>query len=304
MHSYPKETSEKFRGTGVALVTPFTSDLRIDREALIRLVNHVIDGGVEFLVSMGTTGESATLSAEERFALIDMTVEAAAGRVPVVAGFGGNNTAQIIAEIKKYNFKGVDGILSTSPYYNKPSQEGIYHHYRAIDAACPLPLIIYNVPGRTSSNIASETTVRLARDCDHVIGIKEASGNIVQCMEIIRDAPGNFLVLSGDDPETLPYLSIGMCGVISVVANAYPALFSEMVRQGLKNNFPQARQLHYKLLHFIRLLFREGSPAGIKCALRDMGICGDAMRPPLWPVSENLESAIAQAISDLGGNAS
>ena len=211
MHNYNYELLNKFKGTGVALVTPFHEDDSIDFVGLEKLIEHVISGGVEYLVSMGTTGESATLSEEERFSIIDFTIKIAKKRVPVVGGFGGNNTAEIIRSVKKYAShvsaeNNIDAILIASPYYNKPSQEGIYHHYIEIDKNSTLPIILYNVPGRTSSNMEAETTLRIVKDANHVIAIKEASGNFMQCMKIIRDAPANFLVISGDDPITLPFI--------------------------------------------------------------------------------------------------
>ena len=294
MHNYSNDILNKFTGTGVALVTPFHTDGSIDWQGLEKLIGHVIKGGVEYLVSMGTTGESATLSEEERFSVIDFTIKISNGRVPVVGGFGGNNTLEIIRSINKYCQKAdkIGAILIASPYYNKPSQEGIYQHYLAIDKISPLPIILYNVPGRTSSNVEAETTVRIANDAQHVIAIKEASGNFVQCMKIIRDAPDNFVVVSGDDPITLPFISMGMKGVISVVANVFPKDFSEMVRLCLQHDFNKANQLHYKLLEFTEFIFKEGSPAGVKAALKHLNICGDSLRLPLWNVSEGLEEKI------------
>lgn len=299
MHTYAKDILQKFTGTGVALVTPFQDDDTIDFVALKNVIEHVIKGGVEYVVSMGTTGESVTLSEVERFSIIDFTVKTAAGRVPVVAGFGGNNTQEIVSSIKRYSFAGVDGILINSPYYNKPSQEGICQHYLAIDAIAPLPIIIYNVPGRTSSNIEAETTLRLSRDSKHIIGIKEASGNFMQCMKIIRDAGENFLVISGDDPITLPFIATGMRGVISVVANAYPKQFSEMVRLCLQGEYNAALKPHLQLLEFTELIFKEGSPAGVKCAMKHLNVCGEKVRLPLWKVSDTLRDKIYAACNEL-----
>ncbi len=304
MQTYSTDSINKFRGTGVALVTPFMANGSIDFSGLEKLIEHVIGGGVEYLVSMGTTGESATLSEEERFSIIDFTVRIANKRVPVVGGFGGNNTAEIIRSIQKYQ-SGMDtnnsiaGILIASPYYNKPSQEGIYQHYMAIDRIAALPVILYNVPGRTSSNMEAETTLRIARDASHVIAIKEASGNFVQCMRILRDAPDNFLVISGDDPITLPFIAMGMQGVISVVGNAFPKQFSDMVRASMRNDFEAAKPLHYALLEFTELIFREGSPAGVKAALKHMHICDDNLRLPLWKVSDMLEGKIHAAVDSV-----
>ena len=297
MHKYSVSVTHKFRGTGVALVTPFNNDGSIDFTGLNKLINHVIDGGVEYLVAMGTTGESATLSEQERFEIIDFTLAASKGRVTVVGGFGGNNTMEIIHSIQRYKShcsgkKYIDAILIASPYYNKPSQEGIYQHYMAIDQVVEVPIILYNVPGRTSSNMEASTTVRLANDAKHVIAIKEASGNFVQCMRIIRDAPAGFLVISGDDPITLPFIAMGMQGVISVVGNAYPKDFSNMVRESLQHQFSTANPLHYKLLDFTELIFKEGSPAGVKYALKKLGVCGDKVRLPLWKISDGLEKQL------------
>ncbi len=298
MHNYNYKLLNKFKGTGVALVTPFHEDDTIDFGGLEKLIEHVISGGVEYLVSMGTTGESATLSEEERFSIIDFTLKIANKRVPVVGGFGGNNTAEIIRSVKKYTTdktadNNIDAILIASPYYNKPSQEGIYQHYLEIDKNVSLPIILYNVPGRTSSNMEVETTLRIVSDSQNVIAIKEASGNFMQCMKIIRDAPSNFLIISGDDPITLPFIALGMHGVISVVANALPKPFTEMVRLSLKQDFISANKLHYSLLQFTDLIFKEGSPAGVKSALKQLGVCGEKVRLPLWKVSPELDRKIA-----------
>lgn len=298
MHNYNYELLNKFKGTGVALVTPFHEDDTIDFGGLEKLIEHVISGGVEYLVSMGTTGESATLSEEERFSIIDFTIKIANKRVPVVGGFGGNNTAEIIRSVKKYTTgkttdNNINAILIASPYYNKPSQEGIYQHYLEIDKNVSLPIILYNVPGRTSSNMEAETTLRIVSDSQNVIAIKEASGNFMQCMKIIRDAPSNFLIISGDDPITLPFIALGMHGVISVVANALPKPFTEMVRLSLKQDFIAAKKLHYSLLNFTELIFKEGSPAGVKSALKQLGVCGEEVRLPLWKVSDGLAEKIA-----------
>ncbi|MFZ1825880.1 MAG: 4-hydroxy-tetrahydrodipicolinate synthase [Chitinophagales bacterium] len=299
MHSYSKDSISKFTGTGVALVTPFKTDGSIDWQGLEALIHHVIMGKVEFVVSMGTTGEAATLSEAERFSIIDFTVKTVNGKIPVVAGFGGNNTQALKESIGRYHFNGVDAILSASPYYNKPTQEGIYHHYMAIDSISPLPIILYNVPGRTSSNIEANTTLRIAKDAKHVIAIKEASGNFVQCMRIIQGADPDFLVVSGDDIFTMPMLAFGMHGVISVVANYAANDFSEMVRCGIKGDFITAQSLHYKLLDFMELIFKEGNPGGIKSALKHGGICGDSLRLPLWKVSDELDNKIQLAVAEI-----
>jgi len=301
MHNYNQNILNKFIGTGVALVTPFREDDSIDFSGLEKLIEHVISGGVEYLVSMGTTGESSTLSEEERFSILDFTVKIANKRVPVVGGFGGNNTAEIIRSIKKYTAgktseNNMDAILIASPYYNKPSQEGIYHHYIEIDKNASLPIILYNVPGRTSSNMEAETTLRITKDTNNVIAIKEASGNFMQCMKIIRDAPKQFLVISGDDPITLPFIATGMKGVISVVANVLPKPFTEMVRLSLNQDFIAANKLHLDLLNFTELIFKEGSPAGVKAALKQIGICGEKVRLPLFKVSDELQSKIGREL--------
>lgn len=290
---------KKFRGTGVALVTPFKTNKKIDFPALEKLINFVIQNKTDYLVSFGTTGESATLSKEEKKQVLEFTIEVAKKRVPIVTGFGGNNTKDVIEQIENYLFKGVDAILSVSPYYNKPTQEGIYQHYMAIDRISPLPIILYNVPGRTSSNITSETTLRLARDSKNIIGIKEASGNLFQCMQIVKHKPKDFLVISGEDMLTLPMISFGMDGVISVVANAFPKDFCEMVRQALEGNFQKASELHFKLLEITDLLFIEGNPGGVKAALEILGICKNKLRLPLWKVSENIYNKIKLAIKEM-----
>jgi 4-hydroxy-tetrahydrodipicolinate synthase len=290
----------KLRGTGVALVTPFTKSGDVDYPGLENLVNHCINGGVEYLVSLGTTGESVTLSAEEKLDVLNFTIEKAAKRVPIVAGFGGNNTNYIIRhEIEKFDFKGVDAILSVSPAYNKPTQEGIYQHYKAIASASPVPVLLYNVPGRTSSNMKAETTLRLAREVKNVIGIKEASGDFNQCMQIVKSRPENFLVISGDDNITLGLMAYGLDGVISVVGQAFPNTFSDMVRHCLQGDFVNARMLHYDLNDITDMLFAEGNPAGIKAALEILGICQKHVRLPLVDISAELYQKLNSAIEKL-----
>lgn len=281
-----------FTGTGVALVTPFKGGV-VDYDGLERLINHTIKGGVEFLVSLGTTGESVTLSEEEQQAVLDFTVKVTAGRVSIVAGFGGNNTAALIQKIEKYHFKGIDGILSASPAYNKPTQEGIYQHFMAIAAVAPCPIILYNVPGRTASNMTAETTLRLANASDKFVAIKEASGDLAQCMEIVNGAkPAHFSVLSGDDNLTLPMLACGMDGLVSVIANAYPQEYSDLVRAGLNGDFAKARTLHYSFMNLVDLLFVDGNPAGVKYALQQLGICGEELRLPLVPATEQTKKSM------------
>lgn len=286
----------KFKGTGVALVTPFQDNGKVDFKSLGKLVNHVIKGKVEYLVVLGTTGESVTLDKEEKAAVVKQVIEAAGKRVPVVLGLGGNNTYEILSQLEKQDFKGIDAILSVSPYYNKPSQRGIYQHYKAIAEASPVPVILYNVPGRTSSNMLADTTLQLAHDFKSIIGVKEASGNIEQCMKIIKNRPKDFLVISGDDALTLPIIACGGDGVISVVANAWPKDFSEMTRQSLEGNFQKARKLHYKLTDIIEQLFADGNPGGIKAALSLMKICPDNLRLPLVNVNPTVQEKLAQLV--------
>ncbi len=289
---------QKLRGTGVALVTPFTEKGEVNYKGLERLINHCIEGGVEYLVSLGTTGESVNLTKEEKLEVLNFTIEKNAGRVPVVAGFGGNSTHSLIKEIEQYHFKGVDAILSVSPYYNKPTQEGIYQHYKAVAAAAPRPVILYNVPGRTSSNMTAATTLRLA-EVPNIIGMKEASGDFNQCMQIVKNKPKDFLVISGDDNITLGLVAYGLDGVISVVGQAFPKIFTEMVRQSLKGDFEKARQLHYKLNDITDMLFAEGNPAGVKCALELLGVCESHLRLPLVGVSATLHAKMKSAIEKL-----
>lgn len=277
---------ERFRGTGVALVTPFKNG-EIDWEDLEKIIGHVIAGGVEFLVSLGTTGESVTLSDEEHRQILDFTIKINRGRVPLVAGiFGGNNTAALVEKIKDFNFEGIDALLSSNPSYSKPGQEGIFQHYMALAEASPRPIIIYNVPSRTASNMTAETTLRLANASDKFLGVKEASDDIYQITKIIKGKPKNFLVLSGDDFLSLPVIAAGGDGVISVIANTVPRPFTDMVRASLRNDMPAARQLNFKLLELYKLLFIEGNPVGVKAALELQGLCSREVRLPLVPMSE------------------
>lgn len=284
----------------MAIVTPFKNDSSIDFKAMGCVINHVIDGGVDYIVAMGTTGEASTLSKDERQALISYVVEAIDNRVPVVAGIGGNNTQQIINTIRELNLEGVDGILSVAPYYNKPSQQGLFQHFKAIATCSPIPVIIYNVPGRTCSNISSETCLKLAHECDNIIAIKEASGDLAHIMRIIKGKPDNFLVISGDDMLTLPIVAAGGAGVISVLANAYPAQCSELVNHLLKNNFKAAREIQFKFLEITELLFADGNPAGIKAFLSIMNLCSNNLRLPLVPVNRSVYSRIQKAIEEAG----
>lgn len=275
-----------FRGTGVALVTPFRQDQSVGFDALRRLVNHVIDQGVQYLVALGTTGETPTLTADEKKEVLSCIISSAEGRVPVVCGIGGNNTAEVLQQLKEYDLSQVAGILSVAPYYNKPSQEGMYQHFKAIATATDKPIILYNVPGRTSSNLLPQTALRLANEFAHVVAIKEASGNFAQCMELVQGAPAHFAVLSGDDNLVLPQIAIGMDGVISVAANCFTRDFTQMVQLALDGRFDAARELHYKLLPGMDLLFAEGNPAGVKYALEELGILYNNLRLPLVPLTE------------------
>lgn len=288
----------KLRGTGVALVTPFTKNGAIDFNGLEKVIDHSIKGGVEYVVTLGTTGESVNLDKQEKLDILNFTIEKTAGRVPVVAGFGGNSTHQVIKDMEQFHFKGVDAILSVSPYYNKPTQNGIIEHYKAIAAAAPRPVILYNVPGRTSSNMLASTTLRLA-EVPNIIGMKEASGDFNQCMQIAKNRPKDFLLVSGDDNITLGLLAYGLDGVISVVGQAFPKIFTEMVRQGLKGNFEEAKSLHYKLNDITDMLFAEGNPGGVKYALEVLGVCESHLRLPLVSISDDLKKRMKTAIDKL-----
>jgi 4-hydroxy-tetrahydrodipicolinate synthase len=283
---------EMFHGTGVAMVTPFDAQGQVDYAGLENLINYLIDGGVNYLVSLGTTGESATLNKEEKKKIWAFTAEKVNKRVNLVAGIGGNNTLEVVEAVKEFDATGYDAILSASPHYNKPIQEGIYQHYKAIAEAAPLPVILYNVPGRTGSNMTAETTVRLAHDFKNIIGIKEASGNFDQFNQIMRDKHESFLFISGDDPVTLPMMAMGAVGVISVVGNALPQQFSDMIRTCMTGDFKAAHKAHYQLIEFTRLMFADGSPGGVKTALKQLGVCGDTLRLPLVQVSEGIASKI------------
>ncbi len=276
----------KFYGTGVAIITPFLTDGQVDYDGLKNLINYLIDGGVDYLVSLGTTGESATLSSEEKKKVWQHTAQVVNGRIGLIAGIGGNNTYEVVEQVKAFNTAGYDAILSASPNYNKPTQEGIYQHYKAIAEVSPLPILLYNVPGRTGSNVSAETTVRLAKDFKNIIGTKEASGNFDQFNAIMRDKPEGFILISGDDPVTLPMMALGAVGVISVIGNALPKQLSAMVKTCLKGDFKAAQKMHLNLVEFTRLMFVEGSPAGVKIALQELGICGNAVRLPLVQVSD------------------
>jgi 4-hydroxy-tetrahydrodipicolinate synthase len=286
----------RLRGTGVALVTPFHKDGSIDFKAFKKLLERCIEGGVEYLVPLGTTGESATLSGDEKRAVTDFVVETVNKRVSVVLGLGGNNTREILNFLGEQDFHGIDAILSVSPYYNRPSQRGIVQHYKMIAGACPVPVILYNVPARTGSNMDAETTLLLAEEADNIIGIKEASGNLEKVMKIIKHKPKDFLVISGDDLLTLPILACGGDGVISVIANAFPKDFSEMVRFALIGNFERSRKLHYKLLEITHAIFVDGNPSGIKGLLSAMNVCTEHVRLPLTGVNKSAMSRLEALI--------
>mgnify|MGYP000968821841 FL=1 len=283
---------DKIKGTGVALVTPFNDDKSVDYNGLEDLLNHVIDGGIDYLVLMGTTGESVTLSKVEKVAVVDFCKKINNSRIPVVLGIGGNNTMQVVEDIKSANLDGIDAILSVSPAYNKPSQEGIYQHYKMISGNCPLPIIVYNVPGRTASNISAETTVRLANDFKNIVAVKEASGDMDQIMKIIKNKPSDFVVLSGDDGLTLPMIHMGAEGVISVIGQSYPKEYSDMVSFGLSGNQEIANQLHNKLYYFYVPLYAEGNPVGIKACLELLGICKSQVRLPLVEASDAIKNEL------------
>jgi 4-hydroxy-tetrahydrodipicolinate synthase len=283
---------QAFIGTGVALVTPFKKDFSVDVEALKRIVNYVIDGGVEYLVVLGTTAESATLTADEKELVIRTVKEANNGRLPLVLGVGGNNTMKVVEELKTRDFSGFSAVLSVSPYYNKPTQEGIYQHFKMVAEASPLPVILYNVPGRTASNMLPSTVLRLANDFKNVIAIKEAAGDIVQAMKLLQDKPKDFLVISGDDMITLPMVLAGGAGVISVIGEGFPKEFSEMVRLGLQRKVDEAYKLHYLLADSIDMIFEQGNPGGIKEVFKSLGLSENTVRLPLVNVNEDLANRL------------
>ena len=290
---------KKFKGTGVAIVTPFKNDSSIDFAALGRVINHVISGGVNYIVALGTTGESVTLTKDEKKAVITYVVETIDNKVPLVIGIGGNNTQEVINCIRHSDLSGVDAILSVAPYYNKPTQRGLFQHFKEIATCSPIPVIIYNVQGRTGCNVTSDTCLELAHECENIIAVKEASGDISQIMKIIKGKPENFGVISGDDMMTIPIIASGGSGVISVLANAFPAQCNEIVAHSLKNNFKAARDIQFRFLEIIELLFVEGNPAGVKAMLNIMNICHNNLRLPLVPVSRPILSRIQKAIDEI-----
>ena len=289
----------KFHGTGVALVTPFNTDGTVDYQGLKNLINFLVDGGIDYLVSLGTTGETATLNKDEKKKVWEFTAEINNGRLPLVAGIGGNDTRVIGEQIKSFEHNKYSAVLSVSPYYSKPTQEGIYQHYKYLSELSEMPILLYNVPGRTGSNMSSETTCRLAHDCKNIIGTKEASGSFDQFNQIRRDKPEDFLLISGDDPIALPMMAIGAVGVISVIGNALPKQLSDMIRLCLKGDYAAALPAHLSLLEITRLMFSEGNPAGVKAALKQLGICDDVVRLPLVKASRALNDSLESKLKIL-----
>jgi 4-hydroxy-tetrahydrodipicolinate synthase len=281
---------KQLRGTGVALVTPFESNGSVDYAALEKVIDFVIAGGVEYVVTLGTTGETPTLSKEEKKTIALFTIEKIAGRVPVIVGIGGNNTAELVQELQTFPLDKALAVLSSSPNYSKPSQEGLFQHYKALAEASPKPILLYNVPGRTGRNLTAATTIRLAREVKNIVGIKEASGDMAQCMEILRDRPEGFLVVSGDDALAMPQIACGMDGVISVAANAFPDEFSEMVRLSLKEDFKGAKAINDRLIAGYEIMFGENNPAGVKGAMTEKKLIGNYLRLPVVPLSAGLQA--------------
>lgn len=289
---------QQLRGVGVALVTPFSSDGKIDYSALERLIEMQINNGTDYIVALGTTGEPATLSKDEKAEVLAFIIDKVAKRVPIVVGCGGNNTADLIAQAKEYeNNDGITALLSVVPFYSKPNQNGVYAHFKALADSVNKPILLYNVPGRTGINISVDVVVRLANDCKNIIGIKEASGNVAQGMQLASRCPKDFLLISGDDAMTLPLIACGFCGVISVLQDAYPAQFSKIVHLALDGKFEEAREQHYKFLPIIDSMFAEGSPSGVKAYLEQMGMAKNVVRLPLATVSESLKSKIKDLMS-------
>ncbi len=289
---------EQFRGTGIALVTPFLEDGSIDWESFSKLINFWIDNKVEYLVVLGTTGESATIHGEEKQKVFSFVYAENKGRLPLVAGIGGNDTREVIKQFKELNLEGYSAILSVSPYYNKPNQEGLFQHYKALNDATPLPIIMYNVPGRTGMNVSADTTLRIARECSNIFATKEASGNFDQINQVIKYKPADFMVISGDDPITLQMIACGAEGLISVVANAYPKEYAEMVRLCMNGKFAEADDIHFKYIDIIHSMFAEGSPSGVKAYLSEMGLCKNVFRLPVWPVSEKHHQKIRELMKE------
>lgn len=289
----------KFKGLGVALITPFTKTGEVDYTALRRLLDYQISNGVDFLCILATTGETPCLTVEEKQKIKDIVVEKVAGRIPILMGCGGNNTSAVVHALKTEDFSGVDGVLSVCPYYNKPSQEGLYQHFKNIAEATPLPVVLYNVPGRVGVNMTAHTTLRLARDCENIVAIKEASGNFTQIDDIIKNKPENFDVISGDDGITFPLITLGAVGVISVIGNALPKEFSRMVRLALNGDYSPALHIHHKFTELFKLLFVDGNPAGVKAMLNAMGLIENELRLPLVPARITTMGEISAIIKEL-----
>lgn len=286
-------------GTGVAIVTPFKSNSSVDFNALETVINHIINGGAEYIVTLGTTGETPTLSEDEKLAILDATINVVNGRTPIVVGIGGNDTAAIVKDLETFPLDNITAVLSASPYYSKPSQEGLFQHYKVLAEASIKPILLYNVPGRTGRNLTAATTIRLAHEVPNVGGIKEAHDDMTQCMEIMRDRPVDFLVVTGDDALSLPQIACGFDGVISVAANAFPKEFSNMVRLCLAGDFAGARAIHYKLLEAYNMLFVENNPAGVKAFMYEMGLLENVLRLPVTPVSSGLQQSIKAFVSQI-----
>ena len=292
-------TRNIFKGLGIALITPFTADGAVDYAALKRLVRFQLDNGADFLCILATTGETPTLTAEEKTNIKNLVIELVNGQVPILMGCGGNNTAAVVEELRTADWHGIDGVLSVCPYYNKPSQEGLYQHFKAIASATSLPVVLYNVPGRTGINMKAETTVRLARDCQNIVAIKEASGSLEQVDEILKNAPNDFAVISGDDALTYPMVACGAVGVISVIGNALPREFSKMLRLEFNNEFAAARKIHHKFTDLFSLLFVDGNPAGVKAMLSEMGFIENVLRLPLVPTRITTKQRISEILKEL-----
>jgi 4-hydroxy-tetrahydrodipicolinate synthase len=295
---------KKFTGTGIAIVTPFLADGKIDWESLKKLIEFWIAGKVEYLVVLGTTGESATIHGEEKQKLFSFVNSTVGGRVPLVAGIGGNDTTEVMEGYRKFDLSGYEAILTVGPYYNKPNQEGIFQHYNALSDAAPLPIMMYNVPGRTGMNITAETQLRIAEECKNVFATKEASGNMEQVNTIIKYKPENFMVISGDDPITLQMIAAGADGLVSVVANAFPKDYSEMVRLCLSGDFNAAQKIHYRYIDIIASMFAEGSPSGVKAYLSEMALCQNTFRLPVWKVSDKHHEKIRKLMKELKSESS
>ena len=290
---------QKFIGTGVALVTPFKEDLSVDFDALIKLVNYTVENGIDYLVINGTTGESGTITKEEKQEIIDVIIKANNNRLPLVLGVGGTNTALVIEELKTRDFTGIDGILSVAPYYSKPTQEGFYQHFKAIASATDLPVILYNVPGRTAKNMEPATTLRLANDFTNIVAVKEAGNNKQQYYTLLKDKPSDFLIISGDDDLALGVVLAGGSGVISVIGQAFPKEFSTMINHGLQGNNKEGYDIHFKLMNVVDSIFEENNPAGIKTVLQELNICSNSVRLPLVKISAALSSKIAEFVDNL-----